>query len=306
MNPTTRLASAVAAIAACVTCHADEIVRRNIAQSIPSEVIFSARLDLNAARKSEPAAHIVDAARLRFEKQLAALAQFSTLSLHDVDCIWVGVVKDKEALVVLEGRFNTEAILNAPVVTNSKRLVRPGTVMAIEMRDEKTDEPSHAVVINEDVVAFGLPQLVDRFTQNYVSGRTEWGTNGLAAMGRLASSDAQLCAALMQVPEKMVRQNPFLASVANALVEVNVRAQVAASARLAMQDEAKAAALRDLVSGFVGLGLASEIKTEYPDIAKAVLAGLKLGADGRSVILSSTMDVELLRTLLRKKGLELN
>ena len=305
MKPRALLIATVVSIAALISCQADELGRRNIPQSIPAEVIFCARLDLNAAHKAEQAESIVDAAKQQFKKQIDAIAQFSSLDLRDVDCIWVSVVKDKETLVVLEGRFNTEAILNSPVVTNSKRLVRPGTIIAVETKDEKTGDPSHAVVINENVVAFGLPQLVDNFIINYISGRSGWDRNGLAVMASLAASDAMLLAALMQVPDKEIKQKPFLATVVSAQVEMNIHEKVTATARIAMQDEMKATALKDLISGFIGLGLASEIKMDS-DIKKAILDGLKLGNEAKTVTLSSTMDLELLRKLLRTKGLELN
>lgn len=300
------LVAAVVSVVACITCRADELVRRNISQSIPAEIVVCVRLDLDAARKAQQAESIVDAARQKFNQQIDAIGKAGSLDLQDVDCVWANVVKDKEALIVLEGRFNTEAILNSPLVTNSKRLVRPGTVIAIEMKDEKTGDPSHAVVINENVIAFGLPQLVDSFAANYVSGQSAWGRNGLAAMKSLAATNAMIVIAVMQVPAKEIEQKPFLASVVNAQVEMNVHERVSATARIAMQDEAKATALKDLISGFVGLGLASEIKLEYPDIKKAVLDGLKLGTEGKTVTVSSAMDVELLRKLLRAKGLALN
>ena len=306
MKPRALLIAAVVSIAVCISCRADELVIRNISQSIPAEVIFCARLDLNAARKAEQAESIVDATKQQFKKQIDAIGQFSSLDLRDIDCIWVSGVKDKETLVVLEGRLNTEAILNSPIVTNSKRLVRPGTIIAIEMKDEKTGEPSHAVVINESVVAFGLPQLVDNFVINYVSGRSGWSKNGLAVIGSLAASDAMLLVALMQVPENEIKQKPFLATVVHAQGEINIHEKVTATARIAMQDEEKATALKDLISGFVGLGLTSKIKTDYPDIKKAILDGLKLGNEGKTVTLSFAMDLELLRKLLRTKGLELN
>jgi hypothetical protein len=112
--------------------------------------------------------------------------------------------------------------------------------------------------------------------------------------------------ALMQFPDEQIQQKPFLATVVNAQVEINIHERVAATVRVAMQDEGKAAALKDLISGFVGLGLTSEIKLDYPDIKKTLFDGLKLGTEGKTVTLSSTMDVELLRKLLRTKGLELN
>jgi hypothetical protein len=300
------LIAAVLSISACVTCQADELVRRNIAQSIPAEVVFCARLDLNAARKAEQAESIVDAAKQHFKKQIDAIEEFSSLGIGDVGCIWVNVVKDKETLLVLEGRFNAEAILNSPVVTNSKRLVRPGTVIAIETEDEKTGEPSHAVVVNENVIALGLPQLVDAFVLNYVSGQSGWGENGQAVMKSLAASDAMLLVALARLPAEATQQKPFLAVVVNAQAELNVHERVTATARIAMQDEGKATALRDLISGFVGLGLTSEIKLDYPDIKKAIVDELKLGTEGKTVTLSSAMDTELLRKFLRAKGLELN
>ena len=294
------------ALAASNSCQAGEGVRTNLAQSVPANVIFCARLDLNIARKEEQAQRILDAVEQRFKEQLAVIGQFSSLDLHDVDRIWVGVVKDKEALIILEGRFDSERILNSPVVTNSKRMVRPGTVVAIEMDDEKSGELSHGVVLDDDVIAFGHPQLVDRFVSNYVNGKSGWNGNGLAVMARLSASNALLRVALMQIPEKEIKQKPFLAAVVNAQMEVNMPGNVSATARVAMQDEGKAIALRDLISGFVGLDLANEIKMDYPDITKAVLDGLKLGTEGTTVTLSSAMDAELLRRLLRAKGLELN
>lgn len=306
MKPRTLLIAAVVSIAVRISCQADELVRRNITQSIPAEIILCARIDLNAARKAEQAERIVDAAKHRFKKQIDDIGQFSSLDLHDVDCIWVGVVKDKEALVVLEGRFDTEAILNSPIVTSSKRLVRPGTVIATEMKDEKTGETSHAAVINENVLAFGLPQLVDNFITNYGRGISGWDKDGLAVMASLAASDAMFLVALMHVPDKEIEQKPFLATVVNARVEVSIQEKVTATAKIAMQDEGKATALKDLINGLVGLGLASEIKMGYPDIKKAILDGLKLGTEGKTITLSSTIDVELLRKVLRTKGLELN
>jgi hypothetical protein len=44
---------------------------------------------------------------------------------------------------------------------------------------------------------------------------------------------------------------------------------------------------------------------DYPDIKKAILDGLKLEHAGKTVTLSATMDLELLRKLLATKGLEL-
>jgi len=151
-----------------------------------------------------------------------------------------------------------------------------------------------------------LPHLVDRFVANYTNGKSGWDKNGLAVMERLSATNALLHVALMQIPVQEIRQKPFLAAVVNAQIEVGMPGRVTATARIAMQDEGKATALKDLISGLVGLDLTSEIKMDYPDIKKAILDGLKLGTDGRTVSLSSTMDVELLRKLLRTKGLQLN
>lgn len=306
MNSRTFSLAVVVSIAALFACEADELARRNITSSLPTEITFCARLDLNAARKSKQAESLVNAARQQFKLQIDAIGQFSSLDLHDVNCIWIGVVKDKEVLIVLEGFFNAEAILNSPIVTNSKRLVKPGTIIAIETKDEKTNEPSHAVLINATVIAFGLPQLVDHFVGNYVNGRSGWSKNSAAVMENLAVSDAMLLAALMQIPENEIKQKPFLASIVNAQVEMNIQEQVTATAKMAMRDEEKATALRDLISGFVNLGLTSEIKVGDPVTLKAILDGLKLGLEGKTVTLSSTIDLELLKKLLRATGLVLN
>lgn len=299
------LIAAVVAIAAPVSCRGDEPARRSITQSIPADVILCVRLDLTAIRKAEQAQSILDATVRKFKEQIDAVGALSSLDIQDIDCIWIGVVKDKEALVVLEAHLDTEAILNSPVVSSSRRLARPGTITAIEMKDEKTGEPSHAVVINDSVVAFGPPQLVDTFVMNYIRGVSGLDKSELAVVDSVAASDAMLLVALMRVPEKEIEQKPFLGAVVDAQVELNVHEKVAATARIDMQDEGKATALKDLISGFIGLGLTSEIKVDYPDIKKAILDGLKLEHAGKTVTLSATMDLELLRKLLATKGLEL-
>jgi hypothetical protein len=298
--------AAVVSLAACITCQAAMPAHTNITQSIPAEVIFCARLDLNAARKSEQAERMVNAIQQQFGTQLDDVDEFSSLSLRDVDSLWVNVAEEEATLIVLEGRFKTEAILNSPVVTNSKRLVRPGTVIAVELPDEKTGMPNLAVVVNEQVIAFGPPHLVDPFIINLVGGQSDWGTNGKSILNRLAASEAVVLFALLQLPEKELTKQPFLSLLVNAQVEMNIQERVTVAARIALQDEAKATALRDLISGFLGLGLASEIKLDYPDIKAAILDGLKLGTEGSSVTLSSTLDLELLLKLLRTKGLVLN
>jgi hypothetical protein len=300
------LIATVVSIATLISSQAEELTRKTLAQSIPEEVIFCARLQMNVARKNEEAARILNATKKQFKERLDAIGQFSGLDLNDVDCIWVGVVKDKEALVILEGTFDAELILNSQVVTTSRRLVRRGTIVAIEMKDEKKDELTHAVVINDHIIAFGLPDLVDDFITNYVNKRSGWDKNGLSVMESLAASNATLHVAVMQVPEEEIKQKPFLATFVNAQMELNIEEKVAATARITMQDEGKATALKDLISGFVGLGLTSEIKTDYPEIKKAICDGLKLSSEGKTVTLSSRMDTELLRSLLKAKGLALN
>lgn len=306
MRTRTLLIAASVSIAALTTCQADEPVRVKLAQSIPTDVVFCARLDLNAARKEEQAERLLDATKQKFKEQLEAVEKVGSLDLQDVDSIWVGVVKDKECLVILEGSFDTDRILNSPIVTSSRRMVKPGTIVAIEINDEKTGEPSHAVAIDDGVIAFGLPRLVDRFVANYVNGKSGWDKNGLAVMASLAASNAMFYVALTQIPAREIKEKPFLATVVNAQLELTIRERVAATAKIAMQDESKATALRDLVSGFVGLGLTSEIKMDYPDIKQAILGSLKLSAEGKTVNLSAAMDTELLRKLLRAKGLDLN
>ena len=305
MKTSAFLVAAVVSIATLLSSQAEELARKRLAHSIPEEVIVCARLDLTVARKSEGAESILDAARKQFKERLDAIRQFSGLDLSDVDCIWVGVVKDKETLVILEGHFGADVILNSPVVTNSRRMVRPGAVVAIEMRDEAKGELNHAVVINEGVIAFGLPQLVDKFAAHYFTESSGWDEGGLSVMDSLAASEATLHVAVMQLPRAEIEQKPFLTNFVNARLEMNIEDKVTATARITMRDEGKATALKDLISGFVGLGLTSEIKGDYPEIKKAILDGLKLSNEGKTVTLSSRMDRELLRNLLGAKGLEL-
>lgn len=297
---------ATISVATLISSRADEPARKKLAQSIPDVVAFCGRLELNIAWKNHEAEDILAATTRQFQEQLDGIGQFSGLDLGDVDCIWVCVVKDEEVLVIFEGTFDTELILNSPVVINSRNMARPGTVVAIEMPDEKKGGVNHAVVINDNVIAFGRPQLVDKFTINYVNNECGWDENGLAVMDRLATSDAMLHVAVIRLPDNEIKQKPFLANLVNAQMELTLNEQVTTTIRITMQDEEKATALRNLISGFVTLGLTSEIKMSFPEVKAAILDGLALSNDGRTVTLSSSIDIEQLRDLLMAKGLELN
>ena len=300
------LAATFAFIATGLACQADMLVRTNITRSIPAEIAFCARVELHTMRKVEQAANLIDAVQQQFGKQIEAIDEFSSLGLRDIECIWVNVAEKDKTLIVLEGPFQTEAILNSPVVTGSRRLVRPGTIIAIEIDDEKTGEPNLAVVINANVIALGPPYLVDAFVLNYVDGHSVRGANGQAVMKRLATSEAMILGALLQLPEEEIKQKPFLATLDHVLAEINIQSNVNITVSVAMQDDAKATALKDLISGFLGLGLASEIKLDYPEMKAAILDELQLSTDGKTVTLSSRIDLDLLRKLLRTRGLQLN
>ena len=277
MKIRTLLIAAIVSIATLISSQADELARKKIARSIPEEVLFCARLDLNAARKNRETKTILEAAEKKFNEKLGKIGEFSGLNL------------------------------NSPLVTNSRKIARLGTLMTIEMKDEQKHELNQGVLVNENIVAFGKPDLVDKFITNYVDGKSGWDKDGLAVMDSLAVSDAMLNVAVMRLPEQEVRQKPFLANFVNASLEMNiVEKKVAATAKITMQDEEKAKALKDLLSGLVVLGITSEIKAGQPEIKKAVIDGLKLGNDGRTATLSSGMDIGLLRNLLRTKGLDLD
>ncbi|HBC88148.1 MAG TPA: hypothetical protein DCZ94_14455 [Lentisphaeria bacterium] len=307
MKIKTLLIAAAVTITTLISSQAEEPAKKKLAQSIPEEVMFSVRLDLNAARKEKETKTILDAAEKQFNDKLEKIGEFSGLDLGDITCVWINVVKDKEVLIILEGNFDTEDIMNSPVVANSRKLPRLGTLTTIEMKDEQKNELNQGVLINENIVAFGRPELVDKFISKYVDGKTGWDKDGLAVMDRLAASNAMLNLSLMKLPEQEIQQKPFLANLVNASLEMNmVEKKISATAKVTMQDEAKAKALKDLLSGLVVLDITSEIKVDQPEIKKAIIDGLKLGNEGRTATLSSSMDIELLRNLLRKKGLELN
>ena len=301
------LAAAAVSIATFISSQAEEPSRKKLAQSIPAEVVFCARMDLVAARKNEEANAILDAAEKKFKEKLDQIGQVSNLDLDNVDRIWVCVVKDKEALVILEGKFDAQLIMDSPVVENARKLPRLGALVAIEMKDERKGELSQGVLINENIVAFGLPRLVDKFIENYVDGKSGWDKDGLAVIDSLAASDAMFNISVMRLPRQEITQKPFLANLVNASLGMNiVGKKISATAEITMQDEEKAKALKDLVSGVVVLGITSEIKGEHPEIIKAIVDGLKLGNDGRTATLSSGMDISHLRNFLRTKGLELD
>lgn len=302
------LLAAVVAAAFLVSSQAEEQepVGRKLARSIPGDVVLCVRLDLDVVRTNEEAKSILDAARLQFKEKLDSIGQFSGLTLTGVSRIWVNVVKDKEVLVILEGDLDADGILNSAVVTGSRRMARPGTLVAIEMKDEQTNELNHAVLVNEHIVAFGLPRLVDTFIGNYVGGKSGGDANGLVAIDNLTAAAGMFNVTVMHLPEQTIREKPFLAHLVNAQLQLNiVEKSVVATARVTMKDDEKAKALRDLVSGFVVLGLTSEIKVDYPEIKNAVLDGLKLSHEGPTASLSTGVKIELLRNLLRSKGLEL-
>ncbi len=300
------LLAAALAVTALINVQAEGPSMRKIAQSIPGEVMFCARLDLAAARKNTETKAIIDAAEKKFSDKLEKIGEFSGLSLYDINCILIGVVKDKEVIIILEGDFDADDILNSPVVANSVKLARPGTLATIEMKDEQKNEINQGTLINENIVAFGRPELVDKFISLYVTGKSGWDKDGLAAIDGFASSNAMFNIALMHLPAEEIQKKPFLASFVNGSLEVDMMERnIAASAKVTMQDEAKAKALKDLLSGLVVLGVTSEIKVGQPEIKKAIIDGLKLGNDGRTATLSSAMDIELLRKLLRSKGLAL-
>ncbi|HCE44245.1 MAG TPA: hypothetical protein DET40_11915 [Lentisphaeria bacterium] len=302
------LIAAVISVATIISSQAEEqdMVGRKLARSIPEEVVFCARLDLGVVRKNEESKKILDTAREQFKEMLDSIGQFSALDLVDVERIWISVVKDKEALVILEGNFDADEILNSPVVTSSRKMARPGTLIAIEMKDEQKNELNYGVLINGNIVAFGLPGLVDKFISLYATEKTGWDKDGLAVMDSLAASDAMIDISVMHLPEQEIKEKPFLGNLVNAQLQVNmVEKKIAATAKLNMLDEEKAKAVKDLVSGIVVLGITSEIKVECPEIKKAILDGLKLGNEGRTATLSSGIGIDQLRDLLRSKGLDL-
>ncbi len=308
MKIRTFLIAAAVTIATFISSQAEEpAVRKKLSESIPPEAMFCVRMDLKAARKSEEAKAIIDAAEKKFKEHIDKIREFSGLSLDAVDCIWLGVVRDKEVIIILEGDFESDDILNSPIVGKSTRLARPGTLVTIEMKDEQKNEINQGTLINDNIVAFGRPELVDKFISIYASGKPGWDKESLAVMDNLAASDAMFNIALLHLPEQQVKEKPFLANLVNGRLEVNiVEKKVSATAKITMQNEEKAKALRDLVSGIVVLGITSEIKGDQPEIKKAIIDGLKLATDGKTTTLSSGIDIGLLRNLLKAKGLELN
>ncbi|GEM_PF-5736010 len=301
------IVAVVTAIVALTSVRAEDLDRKKLARSIPEDIVFCIRLDLSNVRKNNEAKAILDATEKKFNEQIRKVGEFSGLDPIDLDNIWICVVKDKEVLIVLDGEFDPDDVLNSKVVASSVKLARPGTLVTIEMKDEQKKELNQGTMINEKLIAFGKPDLVDKFIKNFIGGKSGWDNDGLAIMDGIAGSEGMFHIALMRMPEQEIEKKPFLGNLVNGRLELNAtEKKVSATAKVTMKDEEKAKALKELVNGLVVLGITGEIKGEHPEIVKAIVDGLKLGSEGKTTTLSTTgIDIDMLKTLLRKKGLEL-
>ena len=218
---------------------------------------------------------------------------------------WVGVIRENQAVIVLDGTFDIPTVQAAVLNIDTVQVVqRPSIPLAIMLPDDKRPGQSNLVaVLDESTLVFGPPDLADAFLAA-LKGKGEGLPPARAALCASLAGDASLIsAAVFGLDEAVFRKAPWLRLFTYGRIQIDsADAQVAANLLLGLRKPEMRAPAAKLIEGARDLyGMLDEDLRKLDPMQAMILEGMVVKPDDKALAVELRLPRETVERMLRPK-----
>ncbi len=262
-----------------------------------TKVIFKVNLD--KLRKAKSLKRLIETDKIQNIKE--NLNMYTGMNFDDVSRLWVGLIKDEEVVIILQGGFDVEYIkktIDSHGVFET--INRDGVELAVNIPDDNSGKVNLAAVINENTIAFGNPKHTKAFLDAYLDGKVTMNKNKMHFAAQLNNSNNLFHGTLLK-HDFDGPQNPLKKNLKNAQLKIDYNDKMEISLKANLLNPKLLKPMKSMLEGFIGM--ASNIKTpKVPDFLKQdALDNAKVSIDGDALVISASLTNETVETIVEHK-----
>jgi len=229
------------------------------------------------------------------------------VDLNTVKEAWIGVgARGKnQMVVVLKGIFDADAIQAQVANIESMQVVqRPGVPLAVILNNTSNpDKTNAAAVLNKETLVFGRPELVDAFLTALLGQGEGLPPERAAQANAMLKSKAMVATLILNLPEKQIEKQPWLALFTCAEIQATLTAQdVVLDVALGLaKPEMREPAIKTLEGVRDLYGLLDENLRRLGPTQTMLLEGVTVKPDDKRLVVELALPREVVEQFLRQK-----
>lgn len=227
------------------------------------------------------------------------------VDLNTVKEAWIGLRGKNQMVIVLKGTFDADAIQAQVRNIETMQVVqRPGVPLAVILNNKNNpDKTNAAAVLNKETLVFGRPELVDAFLTALLGKGEGLPPERAAQANAMLESKAMVSALILNLPEKQVAKQPWLALFTCAEIQASLSGQdmvldvALGLAKPEMQEPATKVleGVRDLY------GLLDENLRRLGPMQTMLLEGITVKPDDKRLVVELALPREVVEQFLRQR-----
>jgi hypothetical protein len=271
----------------------------DISSSFPNESKVLFKVQLDKLRKVKALKGIVHNEKLEgFQTQIEL---FTGLDFDAISTVWVGVIKDKEAVLVFEGDFNTSNIVDTmDSHGHFKTVKKKGVLFAVNIPDEKTGKINLAAVINTRTIVIGSPKNARVFLDSYLGN-----TQGLDQLKKQKAAQLngsnQLFHGVLLESKFPGKDNPVTKNLKGAELMISFDSKMQVSLKADLTSERFLKPMQKLLEGFIGIAETIHTPKIPALLKKEVLGNAKVNVENNSLLVTSSLSSETVEEIIEDK-----
>lgn len=227
------------------------------------------------------------------------------VDLNTVSEVWIGLRDRKQMVVVLKGSFDPASVeARVRNIETIQVLPTPGVELAIIINQKNNPERSNeAVLLDQETLVFGKPELVDGFLTALLGNGTGLSVAQATQVAAMGKSKALLATTILNLPPGMDQKKPWVALFTSAAGQATLGEQdVVIDVALGLAKPEMIEPATKLIEGFRDMyGMLDDNLRRLGPMQTMLLESVTVKPDEKQLLLQVALPRDMIEQFLRQR-----
>jgi len=268
------------------------------------ETLAVVRLDMQQLRMMPLIMQVLEAKTKGYDLLVSNVQEWTGLDLDAASVGWLGVAENDRVVIVLEGNFDSRAMQDKiPMIDKAQIVHLENVLLAFLLADDKKPGKSNlAVLVNENRVVFGNPELADTFLAAYAGHDVGLAAEKAAFVKSMLPAKSAVQVALLRLPAKEMAKNPWMKLITGGILYADMEDTLQIEVSVFAQKTEMLAPVKDILEGLRDVyKLLDEEHQKLDHKVELLLENLQVEVDKKSLMLSVEIDAAEVERFIQQK-----
>ena len=276
----------------------------DIPGSFPDSVMALGRIDMAKLREVPAIERAVNNEFGKLQTFCRQIRDWTGVDLDSVDRVWLGVLGDDRAIVVMEGEHDVDTIRDSLMAIEQAQIVpKEGVPIAALLPDDKKPGTFNlGAVLDKRVLVIGQPEATEAFIDAYTGNALGLGEEKRTLTRPLAASQFMVHAFILGMKPEDVAKNPFLRGLTHGELRIDVKGDLHLNLSVGVRKKELLQPIQMLAQGFFNLyAQMDDVRKRDSLIKRQLFENAAVRIDGDEVVVLSGIEKDVINHLFEQR-----